>query len=370
MKKSILSSTLIFLFLFSTLQSDCNEAIGLSLFRDSIKHWNDKYGRDRNDERYEPNEITAIANNMLQYQNSDGGWPKDLDWLAKIPVEEVKQLRGRSLRSSFDNRSTYPQIEYLAKAFTQTNEAKYKDAAIRGLQYIFNEQRDSGGWRGNDVDGITYNDDVMIGIMRLLQSIQTHESHFEWLDDDIRSQANRSLEKAIRVTLDCQIVVDGKKTAWCQQHSHETLQPIKARTYELPSITAQESVGIVRFLMSIDNPSTEIIEAVDSAIAWFQRSIIHGIRIETIKIDSVRYENHTTTTDRIVVRDENAPPIWARFYEIETNRPFFCNRDGKKVYQLSEVQLERRTGYGWYGNYAGSLIERDYPKWKERIMEK
>lgn len=25
---------------------------------------------------------------------------------------------------------------------------------------------------------------------------------------------------------------------------------------------------------------------------------------------------------------EDCPTLWARFYELETNRPFFCDRDG------------------------------------------
>ena len=63
-----------------------------------------------------------------------------------------------------------------------------------------------------------------------------------------------------------------------------------------------------------------------------------------------------------------APPLWARFYEIETNRPFFANRDGRKVFTLAEVALERRSGYGWYGRWPAELLESGYAKWKaERV---
>ena len=53
--------------------------IDLSLFRDGISHWQKRYGRDRNDARYDPAQIVHIAENLLQYQNPDGGWPVDLD---------------------------------------------------------------------------------------------------------------------------------------------------------------------------------------------------------------------------------------------------------------------------------------------------
>jgi PelA/Pel-15E family pectate lyase len=72
-------------------------------------------------------------------------------------------------------------------------------------------------------------------------------------------------------------------------------------------------------------------------------------------------------TDRVVVQDPDAPPIWARFYEIGTNRPIFSGRDGIVRYRLSEIELERRVNYSWLGPYATELLEREYPAWKKRI---
>ncbi len=59
------------------------------------------------------------------------------------------------------------------------------------------------------------------------------------------------------------------------------------------------------------------------------------------------------------------PPIWARFYEIETNRPFFCDRDGVKKYDVSEIGSERRNGYSWYTS-AGERMARAYADWPHR----
>lgn len=345
-----------------------HKPIDLSLFSDSIHHWQMNDGRERNDQRYQTDQIIQIAENLLRFQNDDGGWPTNLDWLAEIDVQEIKQIRKGSIgRSSFDNRNTYPQIEYLFQVSHQSKLPKYQAAAIRGLHYILQQQRDSGGWRGNDVDAITFNDDVMVGIMRLLLKIRQGEPHFDSLDPELKVRLSDSLDRAIKVTLDCQITVDGNKTAWCQQHDHLTLKPIKARTYELPSITAQESVGIVRFLMELPDPAPEVVAAVKSAVSWFESAKIEGLRVETFPITPVRFKNHTASFDRREVSDQQAPPIWARFYELDTNRPFFCNRDGKKVYRLSEVQLERRSGYGWYGYWPANLLSKSYPAWKAKI---
>ena len=61
-----------------------------------------------------------------------------------------------------------------------------------------------------------------------------------------------------------------------------------------------------------------------------------------------------------------APPIWARFYEIGTNRPIFSDRDSVIKYSLGEVGLERRTGYQWLKYWPKNLIEKEYPAWKAK----
>ena len=52
-----------------------------------------------------------------------------------------------------------------------------------------------------------------------------------------------------------------------------------------------------------------------------------------------------------------------RFYEIGTNRPFFCGRDGIKKYSLAEIENERRTGYSWYGDEPSHGLD-DFKTWQ------
>ena len=68
--------------------------------------------------------------------------------------------------------------------------------------------------------------------------------------------------------------------------------------------------------------------------------------------------------DTVVVENSNAPPVWARFYELGTNRPMFVGRDGVVRYNLGEIDPERRAGYRWYSSAASVLLEKDYPKWQ------
>jgi len=340
--------------------------IPLDGFDDGFAHWQKKFGRDNTLEAYGPSEYRGIADNLVVWQNADGGWPKDVDWRVKLTKAEMNALMGveGDRRSTFDNHNTVPQIRYLAEAFLRSNDSRYAKAVLQGLEYTLREQRPTGGWRGDDVDAITFNDDTMVGIMALLQDVNRDRVQFGWLSDDIRGRAAEALDRAIRCTLNCQIVIRGVKTAWCQQHDHETFAPVKARSYELPSITGRESVGAVQFLMSIESPTPEVVEAIDAAVAWLRAAAIRGIRLETRAIDPVRFENHTATHDTVVVRDPSAPPLWARYYDLETGAPFFCNRDGVVVHSLAEVALERRTGYAWYGDWPAQLLAEDYPGWK------
>ncbi len=47
------------------------------------------------------------------------------------------------------------------------------------------------------------------------------------------------------------------------------------------------------------------------------------------------------------------PGVWARFYEIGTNRPIYVNVNREIVYEPTNL----REGYGWQGGYGQSAIE-------------
>ena len=70
--------------------------------------------------------------------------------------------------------------------------------------------------------------------------------------------------------------------------------------------------------------------------------------------------------DGWVTPDPTAGPLWARFYELGSNRPIFTGRDKAIHYSLDEIEQERRGGYGYYSDSAASLLDKDYPRWKAR----
>jgi hypothetical protein len=72
----------------------------------------------------------------------------------------------------------------------------------------------------------------------------------------------------------------------------------------------------------------------------------------------------------VVVDDPAAPPLWGRFYDIKTNKPFFCDRDGVPKPHLADIGSERRNGYAWYGTWPQALLDREYPAWKAKWADR
>ena len=337
----------------------------LTGFNDGIHHWNLEH-KERNYQRYTPEQHREIADNFIAYQNEDGGWPKNIDWLAQLPTDSVKAaLKESYKRSTLDNRNTFPQIEYLGDVYVLTREDKYQQAALKGLNYLLDMQKKNGGWRGWDVDAITFNDEVTTGALELFLKINEGDPSFKWLDNSMKKQIYEAFNKGLDLILKCQYIQNGVKTAWGQQHDNETFLPVKARSYELPSLTANESCSILELLMSIPHPSEEVVESVKAAVAWLQKVQIKGLRVEQVALPADRIINHEYPYDKVVVKDRKAKPIWARFYELADNTPFMCTRAGQKVWKLADVDAERRTGYEWYGYWPEKIFKK-YDKWLER----
>lgn len=325
---------------------------------------------EQNPEWYGSTEALRVADNVLLYQRNSGGWPKNINMARRLSEEDKDRIRRDKDKedATLDNGATHMQIHYLARVYDATGLERFKKACLKGVDYLLKAQYPNGGWpqfyplQGHPEYSkyITFNDGAMIGAMTVLRDVAEKKSHYAFVDEDRRKKAEKAVRKGIECILKCQIIVDGKRTVWCQQHDEKTFEPRPARVYEKVSLCGLESVGVVGFLMSVDNPTVEIIEAVQGAVAWFDRVKLTGIR-QVRKPDGSDFGY-----DRVVIEDAMAPPLWARFYEIGTNRPIFCGRDGKIKYSLAEIEQERRTDYSWYGDWPTTLLTEDYPAWQKK----
>ena len=288
-----------------------------------------------NDEFFKTPEAIRIGDNVLLYQQTTGGWPKNI----YMPAE-------------------------LTRLYLATHIEKYRDSALDGIRYILKAQYPNGGWpqfwprpKGYYTH-ITYNDNAMVNVMELLREVYEKKAPYEYVPDSICNRARAAFNKGVECILKTQVVLNGKPTVWCAQHDEHTLAPAKARAYELPSLSGQESDEIVILLMSLPNPSQEVINCIENAVEWFKSSKIEGIKKEF-------FTNDEGKKDYRMVPCTDCPPLWARFYTLEDNRPFFSDRDGVKKFDISEIGHERRNGYSWY-NSDGLKVLKKYEQWKKK----
>lgn len=303
------------------------------------------------------NAAKELADNMISWQLENGGWSKGIDydspWNGEDPRSEWINSDGTEL-GMIDNDATIKEMEFLAEVYSATGEEKYRESFQKGLAFLYDLQYETGGFaqvyprRGNYSDMVTFNDEAMIRVVNMFEEItkENYPYHTDIVSDSDRQQIQTSIDQAVDYMLKAQIEVEGIKTAWGQQHHPETYEPVGARSYEHPSISGSESVAIVQFLMERMDDSSEIREAVEAALKWY----------DEVKLEGIRYVSGGDDNGEYFVEDENAV-TWYRFYEIGTNKPIFSGRDGIIKHDIQEIEAERRDGYQWGGSYGEILLE-------------
>jgi PelA/Pel-15E family pectate lyase len=316
----------------------------------------------------------TIAEKMLVFQRNVGGWPKavgevkvNYDHRLTV-VQRAGTLDDKNRNdATIDNNATTREIIYLVEAFQRTNNPAYRQAAERGVRYLLKMQHRNGGFPQFYPDSssyrnqITYNDDAMVRALRVLRDVAEQKNGFVVMDYTLVAPAKAAVERGIGCILRTQYVQRGTLTAWCAQHDNKTLLPCKARAFELPSLSGMETVGIVRFLMSVKNPSPEIRQSVDAAVKW-----LNQVKLVDYDVQLVADARQPTGRDRVIVPQAGSI-IWARFYDLDTNLPIYVGRDGQKHAQLSEIENERRAGYAYAGDWASKLLSQEYPAWQQRV---
>lgn len=317
----------------------------------------------------------TVAENMLLYQRSNGGWPKHFKAVAvnykkALTADELKELQAgyaEGIDATIDNNATTKEIWYLAKVYKKTNDKRFLAAAERGIDYLLKAQYANGGWPQYYPDfssyrsQVTYNDNAMVNVLNLLYDVVYKTNGMEVVNASYADKCADAVLKGVQCILRTQLRQNGKLTAWCAQYNAKTLEPEMARKFELVSLSGSESVGIVRFLMRIEKPSPAIIDAVKAAVDWFGKAKITGY-----KFVDVAAPNEKSGRDRVLQPDPDGV-LWARFYDVNTNEPFFSGRDSERKKTIAEVENERRIGYAWYGSWPQKLLDTEYPAWLKKL---
>lgn len=304
-------------------------------------------------------DIDQYAYNMTTWQISNGGFYKAMaskyvSAYAGGQKSEWRSASGGDL-ATIDNDATVQEMRLLAVRYKETTNATYKAAFKssfnKAVNFLLTMQRSTGGlpqvWpkRGNYSDHITLNDNAMIRAMVTMMDIANKTSPFDSdiIDDATRAKMSGAMDKAINYLLKAQIINNGVPTVWCAQHDTANYAPRPARAYELESKSGSESAGVVWFLMNWPNQTSEIQLAVKSAINWYKKT----------KVTGLYFNKKAGTFDK-----KDGSVLWYRFYEVNNDNYFFCDRDGvsTKTQDFTKISEERRTGYQWAGEYGTALL--------------
>lgn len=125
---------------------------------------------------------------------------------------------------------------------------------------------------------------------------------------------------------------------------------LAGRNYEPAAQCSSESAEMLLFLMSLPKPSPAMAGAVHAAAAWLQKTAIHD-----------QAYGRGPDGGRLTPAS-GGKPIWARFYEIGTDRPIFADRDKSIHDNVEELSRERRIGYSWYSSGPQETLDR-YAQW-------
>ena len=335
----------------------------------SYKNWTKEAPRF-DDSFLVTDEARRIGTQVLIYQLESGGWPKNINMAIPIDSTQINKLTAQKKQirnGTIDNSATTTEIQFLSRLYNATHTEEYQQAAIKGIYYLIDAQYDNGGWpqfypgaKGYHAQ-ITFNDNAMVRVLRLLRDVAQGKPPYTFIGDSVRQLSQTAFDKGIRCILDCQVRQHDTLTVWCAQHDRTTLLPCKARAYELPSLSGSESADIVLLLMSIPNPDKDLQKAIESAVEWFRKSAITTYKREN-------YINSEGKPDYTMKPTAEAPRIWARFYDLDTNEPFFCGRDGIKKKHVEDIEYERRNGYSWFGK-QGEKVLKEYIKWKNSLKQ-
>ncbi len=322
-----------------------------------------------------------IADVIVSFQTPGGGWSKNMGFSGALRLPGQPYAANNLNRvniqpndfdtprdpkwnyvSTLDNDATNTELHFLAKVQAQTpgkDGDAYRASFIKGIHYLLAAQFPNGGFpqvyplEGGYHDAITFNDNAVSESAETLSDVAEAKPEYAFVSADLRKQAAVAVSRAIQCILASQTTIDGKKTIWPQQEDALTLAPVSARNYEPGALAASESADLLEYMMSLPNPSKELVASIQAGVAWLKGAAIYGFEYSG---------GRGVAGGRRLVAKEGAGPIWSRYYSIPAQKPLFGDRDKTLHDDVNDLSLERRNGYAWFSNGEQKTID-DYAAW-------
>jgi PelA/Pel-15E family pectate lyase len=337
---------------------------------------------DREPAWYATPEARHIGDVIVSFQTPGGGWSKNMNMGGAVRLRGQRYAANNLSRylapgdfdtprdpqwnyiSTLDNDSTNTEIHFLAllAAGNPGHDGEvYRASYFRGIRYLLNAQFPNGGWpqvwplEGGYHDAITFNDNAVTESAESLTNAASGVGPYSFVPGDLRRQAAAAAAHALDCILATQIVVDGRRTIWAQQHDALTLVPVSGRNYEMAALSSGESADVLLYLMSLPHPSAAVRAAIAAGVDWLKSHAVYGFTYTGDR-----------TAGRKLVTTAGAGPIWARYYSLTTGKPIFGDRDRSIHDDVNELSLERRNGYSWWNNGPQRALDA-YAHWRDGV---
>lgn len=276
-------------------------------------------------------------------QLPSGGWNYSFDF------SDPARSKRRNI-STFDDNTSQSCLRFLLLLGEVATGNTARERAIRhardlGLRKLLEAQYPNGAWpqRYDGVPKVAKDFPVLKARYPKTWSRTypkaNYINHYTFNDNSHRDCVLLALE-AHRVTGDLKYLQAARRggdfillaqmpepqPAWAQQYNAR-MEPAWARKFEPPSITGGESVGACRTLIELYlvTGDAKYLRAVDTAVKWYRRSAI-------------------------------APGKWARFYELQSNRPLYFTKDYRLTYRDNDLP----THYSFQSSYGVESMIRFY----------
>jgi len=270
-----------------------------------------------------------IADIIVSFQTPAGGWGKNAPRTAlRQPGQAYADV---GYLGTLDNDATVTELRFLARVISAGGGAPYREGFDRGVRWLLAAQYPNGGWpqvwplAGGYHDAVTFNDGAMVAALSLLGDIARGD--YAFVDARLRTEASVAWRRGLACLLKAQVAGAG----WPQQADTLTLAPAGARNFEPAALASAESAEILVYLMSLTDPSPDVVHAVHAGIAWLKGATLRDNR-------------------------------WARFYDLQTGRPIFGDRDRTIHDAVEDLSPERQKGYAWYGTGPAKVLAK-YESW-------
>jgi PelA/Pel-15E family pectate lyase len=94
------------------------------------------------------------------------------------------------------------------------------------------------------------------------------------------------------------------------------------------------------------------------AASWFESTAIHDKAFRRTEENDGRH----------LVDSPGSGPLWSRYYDIQTNRAVFGDRDKTIHDTVEEISRERRDGYAWFTDAPQDALN-EFKHWEKRMTE-